>query len=80
MRSCNRHSALLPVPDELHCHMYICTPEKAQLCLLLMSHALLARDLVVRCDEVGLLLADARVALQGKPMMSASLGAAVCLP
>ena len=41
-----------------------------------MSQALLARDLVVRCIEVDLLLADARVALQGKPNMS---DAAVCI-
>ena len=54
-------------------------PGKAQRCLLRMSHALLARDLVVRFDEVDLLLADARVALQGKPNMSASIGAAVCI-
>lgn len=44
--------------------MYVCTTGKAQPCLLLVSHALLACDLVVRCNEVDLLLADARVALQ----------------
>lgn len=46
--------------------MYVCTPGKAQRCLPLVSHALLARDLVVRCNEVDLLLADARVALRRK--------------